>query len=45
MDDGRHEALVAGIINQVPDLYIAELIQLADYIRGLKAARALHKIS
>ena len=39
MDDGRHEILMTGIINQIPDLYLAELVQVADFIKGLKTAR------
>ena len=39
MDDGRQEMLVAGIVNQIPDLYLAELVQVADFIQGLKLAR------
>lgn len=35
----RKEMLACEIINQVPDLYLAELLQVADFIRGLKAAR------
>lgn len=39
MDDGRQEVLAAGIISQIPDLYLAELVQVADFIQGLKMAR------
>ena len=39
MDDGNREVLIAGIVNQIPDLYLAELVQVADCIQGLKAAR------
>lgn len=35
----RKEMLACEIINQIPDLYMAELVQVADFIRGLKAAR------
>lgn len=31
------------IFNQIPDLDPAELVMLADYIRGLKLARNLRK--
>ena len=31
--------IISEIVNQVPDLYYAELIQVADFIRGIKAAR------
>lgn len=39
MDDGRGEVLISNIINQIPDLRMAELVQVADFIQGLKAAR------
>ena len=39
MVNERKEMLACEIINQVPDLYLAELLQVADFIRGLKAAR------
>lgn len=39
MDDGRGEVLISSIVNQVPDLCVAELIQVADFIQGLKLAR------
>lgn len=35
----RKEMLACEIINQIPDLFLAELVQVADFIRGLKAAR------
>ena len=34
------ESLVSEITDQLPDLYLAELVQVADFIRGIKAARA-----
>ena len=37
------EVLVATIVNQVPDLDPAELVMVADYIRGLKLARKFRK--
>ena len=33
------EMLAAEIIEEISDLYLAELIQVADFIRGIKAAR------
>ena len=33
------ESLVSEITDQLPDLYLAELVQVADFIRGIKAAR------
>lgn len=33
------ETLVNKIIDEIPDLHLAELTQVADFIRGLKAAR------
>lgn len=39
MDDGRGEVLMSSIINQIPDLCVAELVQVADFIQGLKLAR------
>lgn len=39
MDDGRGEVLISSIINQIPDLCVAELVQVADFIQGLKTAR------
>ena len=33
------EILASEIINQIPDLFLAELVQVADFIRGIKAAR------
>lgn len=35
----RKEMLACEIINQIPDLHLAELMQVSDFIRGLKAAR------
>jgi hypothetical protein len=35
----KYEMIISEIVNQVPDLYYAELIQVADFIRGIKAAR------
>ena len=43
MYSGKQEVLMATIFNQVPDLDPAELGMLADYIKGLKAARNFHK--
>lgn len=34
------ETLITEISEEVPDLYYAELVQVADFIRGIKAARA-----
>lgn len=39
MNNETQEMLMARIINQVPDLYLAELVQVADFIQGLKLAR------
>ena len=33
------EMLAAEIINEVDDMTFAELVQVADFIRGIKAAR------
>jgi hypothetical protein len=33
------ESLVSEITDQLPDLYLAELVQVDDFIRGIKAAR------
>jgi hypothetical protein len=33
------ESLVSEITDQLPDLYLAELVQVADFVRGIKAAR------
>lgn len=33
------EMLAAEIINEVNDMTFAELVQVADFIRGIKAAR------
>ena len=35
----RKEMMMCEIINQLPDLYLAELVQVADLIRRLKASR------
>ena len=35
----RKEMMMCEIINQLPDLYLADLVQVADLIRRLKAAR------
>ena len=40
---GKYEVLITTIVNQVADLDPAELVMLADYIRGLKLARNLRK--
>lgn len=39
MDDGRNDMLISKIADQLPGLYLAELVQVADFIRGIKAAR------
>ena len=39
MDNGRNDVLISGITDQLPELYLAELVQVADFIRGLKSAR------
>ena len=39
MVEEKKEMLTCEIINQIPDLFLAELVQVADFIRGLKAAR------
>ena len=39
MVNENSEMLVCEIVNQLPDLYYAELIQVADFVRGIKAAR------
>lgn len=39
MDDGRKDALIDEISQQMQDMYLAELIQVADFIKGLRAAR------
>ena len=39
MVNERKEMLACEIINQLPDLYLAELVQVADKIRILKASR------
>jgi hypothetical protein len=33
------EMLITEISEEVPDLYLAELVQVDDFIRGIKAAR------
>lgn len=43
MYSGKQEVLMTTIFNQIPDLDPAELVMLADYIRGLKLARNLRK--
>ena len=40
---GKHEILTTTVINQVADLDPAELLMVADYIRGLKLARNLRR--
>lgn len=40
---GKHEILMTTVINQVSDLDPAELLMVADYIRGLKLSRNLRK--
>lgn len=39
MVEEKKEMLASEIINQIPDLFLAELVQVADFIRGIKAAR------
>lgn len=39
MVEEKKEMLTCEIINQIPDLFLAELVQVADFIRGIKAAR------
>ena len=39
MDYKDNAVLITTIFNQVPDLCMAELIQVADFIQGLKTAR------
>lgn len=39
MDDGRNDIMISQIQAQIPNLYLAELVQVADFIRGIKAAR------
>lgn len=41
MDNGRNDVLISGITDQLPELYLAELVQVADFIKGLKTARKL----
>jgi hypothetical protein len=38
--DEKYDMFISEIVNQLPDLYLAELVQVADFIRGIKAARA-----
>lgn len=40
---GKHDILMTTIVNQISDLDPAELVMVADYIRGLKLARNLRK--
>lgn len=40
---GKHEILMTAVLNQVSDLDPAELLMVADYIRGMKLARNLRK--
>ena len=39
MVEEKKEMLTCEIIHQIPDLFLAELVQVADFIRGIKAAR------
>ena len=39
MDDARYDVLITQIEAQLPELYLAELIQVADFVRRLKASR------
>lgn len=43
MYSGKHEAILTTVLNQIPDLDPAELLMVADYIRGLKLARNFRK--
>lgn len=43
MYSGKYEVIMASIFNQLPDLDPAELVMVADYIRGLKLARNFRK--
>lgn len=39
MNDGRNDIMISQIQAQVSGLCLAELVQVADFIQGLKAAR------
>lgn len=39
MVEEKKEMLTCEIVNQIQDLFLAELVQVADFIRGIKAAR------
>lgn len=39
MNNMRKNALITGIVDQLPDMYLAELLQVSDFIKGLKSAR------
>lgn len=39
VDDGRRDVIVGAICGQVAELYLAELIQVADFIKSVRAAR------
>ena len=39
MNDGRNDIMISQIQAQIPDLHLAELVQVADFIQGLKLAR------
>lgn len=40
---GKHDVLMTTVINQVAELDPAELLMLADYIKGMKLARNFRK--
>lgn len=43
MYSGKHEVILTTVMNQVAALDPAELLMVADYIRGLKLARKFRK--
>lgn len=45
MNNDKHKALTEDIIAQIPDLYIAELVQVSDFIKSLKTARKFMGLS
>lgn len=38
-NNGKNDVLIAGIADRLQDLNLAELLQVADFIKGLQAAR------
>lgn len=40
---GKYEVVMTTVVNQIADLDPAELVQVADFIRGLKLARNFRK--